>query len=293
MLQKREQDELQQRGEVLAAAETVRSAGESAAKAADKKDEEHHVSVFWRVFGGTILSIVALAAVTLYNSLSSGIADLRNELNREREARAGLVKKDENDTRVKTLYDRIRGVEGYKVELEALKERAAANAAAIEGAKKDNAAALESVKRDATVALESVKKDAAAALDTVKRDTAGLDLLKERVAAVEAVRKELAALEVVKEKLAGATADLRTVRDDLQKVQQELERNKASDLERKTSRDLQAKQVEETLKELQKGLQDCREKLARLEGAQPVGPPMKLPRSVAPEPKAAGASKDD
>ena len=29
---------------------------------------------------------------------------------------------------------------------------------------------------------------------------------------------------------------------------------------------------EETLKELQKGLQDCREKLARLEGAQPATP---------------------
>ena len=111
--------------------------------------------------------------------------------------------------------------------------------------------------------------------------------------AVEAVKKDLAALEVVKEKLAGAAADLKTVRDELQKVQQELERNKASDLERKTSRDLQAKQVEEALKELQKGLQDCREKLARLEGAQPVGPPAKLPRTVAPEPKASGATKDD
>ena len=53
-------------------------------------------------------------------------------------------------------------------------------------------------------------------------------------------------------------------------VQQELERNKASDLERKTSRDIQAKQVEDALKELQKGLQDCREKLARLEGAKPA-----------------------
>src|SRR5207248_9354093 len=63
VLQKREQDELQQRGEVVAAAETLRSAGESAARSAEKKDEEQHVTIFWRVFGGTILSIVALAAV--------------------------------------------------------------------------------------------------------------------------------------------------------------------------------------------------------------------------------------
>ena len=84
-----------------------------------------------------------------------------------------------------------------------------------------------------------------------------------------------------------AAADLKTVRDEMQKVQQEQERNKASDLERKSSRDLQAKQVEEALKELQKGLQDCREKIARLEGAQPlVGPP-------APKAKGLSTSKDD
>ena len=84
MLQKREQDELQQRGEGVAAAETLRSGGESAARPAEKKDEEQHVSVFWRVFGGTILSIVALAerltrmsADTLRAMLKSGDAEVR------------------------------------------------------------------------------------------------------------------------------------------------------------------------------------------------------------------------
>lgn len=275
MFQKREQEQEDQQGRngTLAAAETLRSAAESGGKAAEAKGDDHHVSVFWRVFGGTILSIVALAAITLYNNLSSGISDLRAELNREREARAALVKKEDNDTRVKTIYERIRTIEGYKVEIEGMRERVGSNAAAIEGVRKDNATALESVKKDAAAAVEGVKKDANAALDSVRREAAGVDVLKERVAGLESIKKDVAALEVVKEKLAGATADMKTVRDDLQKVQQEQERNKASDLERKTCRDVQAKQVEDALKELLKGLQDCREKIARLEGGQLVGPP--------------------
>jgi DNA repair exonuclease SbcCD ATPase subunit len=283
-----EREEASGRNGAVVAAETLRSATESSAeKSTDKKKDDEHMSVFWRVFGGTILSIVALAAITLYNSLSSGITDLRNELNREREARAGLVKKEDSDTRTKSIYDRIRGLEGYKADIDTTRERVAANATAIDGVRKDNAAALEGVKKDAAAALDAVKKDATAALESVRKDAAGLDVLKERVALLEAVKKDVAMLEVVKEKLASATADLKTVRDELQKVQQELERNKASDLERKTSRDLQAKQAEEALKELQKGLQDCREKLARLEGAQPVvGPP-------APKAKGATTSKDD
>jgi chromosome segregation ATPase len=235
--------------QTVAAAETLRSAAESSAPKAEKKNTEEHVSLFWRVFGGTILSIVALAAVTLYNNLSSGISDLRAELGKEREARAALAKKEDMDTRTKSIYDRIRVTEGYKVELEALKERVTTNAAAV----------------------EAVRKDAAAMLDGVKKDTAGLDVLKERVAAVEAVKKDLASLEVVKEKLAAATADLAKVREELAKATQELERNKASDLERKQSRDDQAKQLDATLKELQKDIQACREKLARLEGATPSG----------------------
>jgi DNA repair exonuclease SbcCD ATPase subunit len=273
---------------MLAAAETLRSAaGSSADKPGERKSGEEHLSLFWRVFGGTILSIVALAAVTLYNSLSSGITDLRNELNREREARAGLVKKEDNDTRSKTIFDRIRGLEGYKADIDTTRERVGANAAAIEGVRKDNAAALEAVKKDATAAVEAVKKDATAALDSIRKDGAGLDVLKERVASLEGVKKDIAALEVVKEKLASAAADLKTVRDELMKVQQELERNKASDLERKASRDLQAKQVEDALKEIQKGLLECRERIARLEGAQPVvGPP-------APKVKGPTTNKDD
>jgi DNA repair exonuclease SbcCD ATPase subunit len=207
-------------------AETTRSSTSSPAHATRQDDEK--LSLFWRVFGGTILSIIALGAITLYNNLSSSIAELRGELNRERETRAEMVKKDEFNSRGNSQSDRIRTLEGLKAEFEGLKERASANAASLDG----------------------LKKDVGGTADIVKKDAAALDVLKE--------------------KAASAASDLKSIHDDVMKVQQEQERNRTSDLERKTSRDIQHKQVEDSLKELQKGLQDCREKLARMEGMQPV-----------------------
>lgn len=249
MLQKRfDHDDERETGEHATAAEAARSAAESSAKAAETGDEK--VSLFWRVFGGTILSMVALGAITLYNNISSSIAELRAELNRERDARAELVKKEEFNSRTSNQYERIRSFEGLKGEHEALKERVSNNAATVDG----------------------LKKDVGATADALKKDAAALEVLKERVASLETLKKDVAGVELLKERLMTAAADLKTVREDVAKLQQEVERNKAGDLERKALRDSQYKQVEESLKELQKGLQACREKLARLEGAQPVTP---------------------
>ena len=208
------------------------------------------MSLFWRVFGGTILSIAALGSITLYNSISTNISELRSELNRERDARAELVKKDEFNSRTSNQYERIRSFDGLKAEHEAMKERLSANAAMLDG----------------------MKKEFAPTVDAVKKDAAALEVLKERLAALEVVKKEIAGIDLIKERLTAIATDLKSSRDDLAKLQQEVERNRAGDVERKTSRDGQFKQVEETLKELQKGLQVCREKLARLEGVQPGGP---------------------
>ena len=251
MLQKRfgqdldsEIENRQDGGETLTAIETacsITSSPVSAPKHDEKKDEEK-MSLFWRV--------VALVSITLYNSLANSIGDLRAELSREREARTALAKKDDVDARIKTQYERIRTLEGYKADIEAMKERASANA----------------------VASETVKKDLGASLDALKKDTAGLELLKERVAVLDALKKDIAGIDGLKEKVATLSADLKVARDDVQKAQQEVEKNKAADLERKMFRDAQAKQLDETIKELQKDVQGCREKIARLEGSQ-VGPP--------------------
>ena len=231
--------------------ETLRSAAESSAPAKTTVRDDEKMSLFWRVFGGTILSIVALGSITLYNGLSSSIAELRSELNRERDARAELVKKDEFNSRTSNQYERMRSFDGLKVENEALKERLSANSAS----------------------LEAVKKDFAGTFDAVKKDAAALEVLKERLNALEAVKKDVAGIDLLRERLTSIAGDLKSYRDEVTKLHQEVERNRSGDAERKTARDAQFKQVEEMVKDLQKGLQTCREKLARLEGAQPGGLP--------------------
>lgn len=234
-----EDDESQNRTEEVAMLETARSAAESSNEKPAPKKEEEGMSLFWRVFGGTILSIVALVSITLFNNMSSSITELRAEISREREARAELVKKEEFNTRVTAQYERMRGIDALKVELEGMKEKV-----------HTNATALETVKRDANAAVEAVKKDNSASADAMKKDAATLEILKEKEAAT--------------------AAEVKSLRDQVSKLVGEVEKNKTYDLERKTTRDTQYKQVEETLKDLQKALQDCREKLARLEGGKPI-----------------------
>ncbi len=80
----------------ILASETARiGATPSHAAPQSGKNNEEKLSLFWRVFGGTILSIGALVVISAYQALSSGIHELRTDLARANEARAELVKKDE------------------------------------------------------------------------------------------------------------------------------------------------------------------------------------------------------
>lgn len=224
------------------AAETLRSA---AAPAPAAKEEEK-MSIFWRVFGGTILSIVALVSITLFNNIQSSLSELRSEaartrealagaakredLEREREARGGMARKEDIDARIKTQYERIRVIEGYKTDIETMKERAGV----------------------ATAAVEGLKKEVSTSVDALKRDTATIEILRERLTVL--------------------SAETKLATEAVQRVQAEVEKNRAADLERKTSRDAQAKSIDDSMRELQRAVQDCREKLARLEGAAPPAP---------------------
>jgi DNA repair exonuclease SbcCD ATPase subunit len=299
MFEKRDdrQQESTNRGGEMAQLETARSAAESSSgqKPIEPKKDEEHMSLFWRVFGGTILSIVALVAMTLYNNLTSSVSDLRADLNREREARADLVKKDDFNNRVTSVYERLRGIDAVKVELEGLKEKVGTNAAAVDGAKKDMAAATDGVRRDMAAAIEAMKKDVAAGSDAMKKDEAALEVLKERMTLMEGVKKDIAGLDALKERMATVSTDLKAVGDEVTKLSAAVDRNKASDLERKNNRDAQFRQLEEALKDLQKGFLDCREKLARLEGAKPVpGAEVPLPvaRPRAPKPESPAAPSE-
>ena len=72
---------------------------------------EEKLSLFWRVFGGTILSIVALVAITLYQQLTSSIAELRANLAHLSEIQAEMIKKDEVENRLNTVWTSFRDVE--------------------------------------------------------------------------------------------------------------------------------------------------------------------------------------
>jgi chromosome segregation ATPase len=256
----------------LVVAETLRSVSQSTQKAGKEDSDEkgEHISLFWRVFGGTILSISSLVVITLYQNLSSGIGDLRKDLNQERTAREGLIKKEDYNARSTAIFDRLHAVDALKADQEAMKVCLAANTAAVDGVKKDTQSVVEGLKKDVATTLDGVKKDATATTDLLKKEETQLDLIKERLTAIEAVKKDVAGLDAIKEKIATAAADLKALRDQIGKLQQEAERARSTDLERKASQELQFKQIDETLKDLQKGVQDCREKIARLEGSLPA-----------------------
>src|SRR5262249_47072915 len=132
-------DEQSDRNEEVAMLETARSATESSKEKPPepKKKDEEGMSLFWRVFGGTILSIAALVVITLYNNMSSSITELRAEISHEREARAELVKKEDFNARVTAQYERMRGIDTLKVELEGLKEKVNTNATDLDTVKRD------------------------------------------------------------------------------------------------------------------------------------------------------------
>jgi hypothetical protein len=110
-------------GGALLAAETLRSAAQPP-PAAEAPRTEERISVFWRVFGGTLLSIAALVIITVYNQFSTTLADLRKELNQLYENRAELLRKDEFNNRLNSVWAGMKDLQGAAKGLAALDERA-------------------------------------------------------------------------------------------------------------------------------------------------------------------------
>ena len=119
VLKRTDSDDSDRNGGTAIAIETLRSAhGHAAPK---EKGDDEKVSVFWRIFGGTILSIVALGGITLYNNLTSNIAELRAEVSRLNEGKAEWAKKDD----IQSVRTQLTTQAGYRGEIDSLKERAA------------------------------------------------------------------------------------------------------------------------------------------------------------------------
>jgi len=113
-------DERKSRALILAAG-SLRHDDHSPVKSPGHPDER--VSLFWRVFGGTFLSIAALVAITLYNNQASSITELRAEVSRLNEARAEAVKKEEFNTRTQSMWDRMQQLQEIRVTVTSLKEQ--------------------------------------------------------------------------------------------------------------------------------------------------------------------------
>lgn len=197
--------------ESLRAADAAGRATDELPSAKPKKHEEESISLFWRLFGGTILSITALGAITLYNNLSGSISELRADLARMNEAKGEFAKKDD----VNAVRLQATGYAGYRAEIDSLKERLSKH----------------------RTELEDTKKAQASALDVVRKDVAGIDAIKERLLALTADLKS-------------AKDDLVKVRTDVDKNQAaDLERRDQRTAQMKQLEDLLkdlSKAVQET-----------------------------------------------
>jgi hypothetical protein len=168
------------------AAETLRNAAPAVEATPVAKGEER-IPLFWRVFGGTLLSIAALVVLTLgqqfHNSLNELRADLehlnsdlRKDMSRLSETYGDLVKKDEFSARMRSVWDSIKDLQTDKESFTALKERCAIMQARLQ-ADEDNC-------KDLTRELQQLREARA-------REEERTELLRE----LQRLRERLAAME--------------------------------------------------------------------------------------------------
>jgi hypothetical protein len=121
----RQEDEgpFQPNGSLPVTVEMLRNASNRVPVAMAEKGEER-ISLFWRVFGGTILSIVALVAVTLYQQFTNSLGEIRSNVNHLTESRAELIKTDEFNTRLTTVWTSIKELQAAQAANAALKTKA-------------------------------------------------------------------------------------------------------------------------------------------------------------------------
>ena len=183
VLKRTDTDEQSDRGGSAALmVETFRSSHESSAT--KTKGDEDRMSVFWRVFGGTILSIVALAAITLYTTITSNISELRAEVSRLNESKAEWAKKDD----VQTLRTQTTTHAGYRAEIDSLKERMSKYRVELDESKKESRLASEGIGKNqaADLARQEIRDAQMKKLDeTIKELQKALAETREKIARLE------------------------------------------------------------------------------------------------------------
>ncbi|VTS01945.1 hypothetical protein [Tuwongella immobilis] len=205
--------------------------------------QEEKISLFWRVFGGTILSIVALVAVTLYNSMNNAINELRGELHRINEARADLIKKDEFNSRNSQMWTRVQELGTLQVAQTSMKEQLAQVSERLTSLTKDHKDQLEA-SRNLIAGIRERMGPLEEGLKQAEKDRSNFATLKERVGPLEDGVKQ-------SEKDHGLIVAMQTALANLQ--------------ERIGTREQQLKDIDLDSKALTKELLDLRERLAKLE----------------------------
>jgi hypothetical protein len=107
--------------QMLLAAETLRNAAHRHIHRTDKPKGEDGggISMFWRVFGGTIFSIVALVIITAYTTMTGNLSDLRKDLT---QVQADQLKKDDFKSSLSTLWSTIKELQTASSNQAALNE---------------------------------------------------------------------------------------------------------------------------------------------------------------------------
>ena len=152
--------------------------------------DEQKISVFWRVFGGAIISIAALAAITLYNNIAGAIAELRTEIGRGNEARAELVKKDEFNSRSTSMWNRIQELQAMQLGMTSLKEKVSGLEQQLRAAEEDHKALLQAQVQISGLQEKAASREAQAKAVEEERKTLCKELLvlRERIAKLEGLQ---------------------------------------------------------------------------------------------------------
>jgi methyl-accepting chemotaxis protein len=101
-------------------AETLRHGADNRHVKSFKGEEK--ISLFWRLFGGTLLSIAALVCITIYQQFNAAMGEMRTNINRLTESRADLVSLNDFNTRVAGMWTNIKDLQSAASALSALKE---------------------------------------------------------------------------------------------------------------------------------------------------------------------------
>jgi uncharacterized phage infection (PIP) family protein YhgE len=190
----------------VAIAETMRNKSVPARdKSAEGGKGDDKISLFWRVCGGTILSISALVVITAYQSHSNALHELRVELNAFNAARAELVKKDEYTSGRTKMWDKLQELQAQTATLAPLADRLKA----LEEAKR----ALELERRDVHELHGTLKERLTTLEGQIRNGDSGLKEL-------QSLRTVLAALQ---EKSAAREQQLKDAEDGRRDLARELQ----------------------------------------------------------------------